>query len=161
MVKNDKKKRQKNATKFYCENCDFQCCKISDWNRHLMRPKHLNGNNDKKMVNEDNKKNATPLFVCECGKSYKHQSGLSRHKKTPHCKKTPIINNDLSNVNALTNLVLEVVKQNQELVTLNHESQKHNQELTNKLVEISKATTITNTMINSNNNHKTFNLMIF
>lgn len=56
---------------------------------------------------------------------------------------------------------MEVVKQNQELVSLNNETQKQNQELTNKIVEMSKVTN--NTLINnhSNNNNKTFNLNMF
>ena len=62
----------------------------------------------------------------------------------------------------LTDLVLEVVKQNKELVTLNNEAQKHNQELTNKLVELCGNVT-NNTQINNNshNNNKTFNLNMF
>lgn len=62
----------------------------------------------------------------------------------------------------MTDLVLEVVKQNKELVTLNTEAQKYNQELTNKIVEIC-GTTNNNTLINnhSNNNNKTFNLNVF
>jgi hypothetical protein len=162
---NDKKKRQKNAKIFYCAFCDFECCKTSDWSRHLLRPKHQNNENDNKMVKNDNKKNAEnanfflPKYVCECGNTYKYHSGLVRHKKTPNCKKTPKTPYEITNVNALTNLVLEVVKQNQELVFLNNESQKYNQELTNKLVEMSKVTN--NTMINSHNNNKTFNLMMF
>ena len=159
---NDKKKRQKTPKKFYCECCDFTCCKTSDWNRHLLRPKHQNNENDNKNGKNDNEKNAEnalPKYVCECGNTYKYQSGLVRHKKTPNCKKTPKISYEITNVHALTNLVLEVVKQNQELVSLNNEVQKCNQVLTNKLVEMSKVTN--NTMINSHNNNKTFNLMMF
>jgi hypothetical protein len=60
----------------------------------------------------------------------------------------------------LTNLVLEVVKQNQELINQNNETQKQNQTLTNKLYEICKNGT-NNTMINNNSHNKTFNLNVF
>ena len=112
------------------------------------------------MIKNDNKKTPfeyTPQYVCECGRMYKYQSGLARHKKTPNCKKTP--KKEVYPTNELTSLVLEVVKQNQELVSLNHEAQKYNQELTNKLVEMSMYKISSNTMINSNN--KTFNLNMF
>jgi hypothetical protein len=61
----------------------------------------------------------------------------------------------------LTNLVLEVVKQNKELVVQNTETYKQNQHLTNKIVEICKAGTTNNTLINNTNNNNTFNLNVF
>jgi len=165
---NGKKKRQKNADYFLCELCNFKCCKKSDWDRHILRPKHIKHENDKKNGIYDNKK--TPdeqscKYKCECGKIYKFQSGLSRHKRDDNCEKNAIYYETYKNegeFKALTNLVLEVVKQNQELVSLNNEAQKYNQELTNKLVEICGNST-NNTLINnhSNNNNKTFNLNVF
>ena len=59
----------------------------------------------------------------------------------------------------LTNLVLEVVKQNQELITQNNEVQKQHQELQKNVFEVLKNGTNINTNINSNN--KTFNLQVF
>jgi hypothetical protein len=170
---NDNIKTPKNAETFYCECCDFKCFKYSDWERHVVRPKHIKNENDNKNGKNDNEKsqkNALFNCVCSCGKVYKHASGLSRHKNAGHC--TPIQNLDNTYISTgeeesefkvLTNLVLEVVKQNQELISQNNEAHKHNQELTNKIVEISKNgignTTITNS--NNNSNNKTFNLNVF
>jgi len=162
-------KTPKNARKFYCEFCNFGCCKQSDWNRHITRPKHVKGlNGNKNDINDtkNEQKNANLNYVCDCGNVYKYQSGLVRHKKTQNCEnikdKPKNTNTDASSVKYLTNLVLEVVKQNKELVSLNSEAQKHNQELTNKIVEMC-GTTNNNTLINnhSNNNNKTFNLNVF
>ena len=166
----DNKKTPKNAKNYHCENCDFICFKNSDWIRHISRPKHIKNTNDNNFNKNGKKKtpkNAASKYVCICGISYKHQSGLTRHKKT-HNDDLNFVNsnetkdNDISGVKTLTNLVLEVVKQNQELVSLNNEAQKHNQELTNKLVEMC-GNTINNTQINNNshNNNKTFNLNMF
>jgi hypothetical protein len=156
------KKRQKNAENFSCEYCNFKCSKKSDWDRHIFRPKHIKNINDKNEDNDDNKK--TPYdnqfpYKCDCGKIYKYKSGLSRHKRAENCQKNASNEGEYKN---LTNLVLEIVKQNHELVLLNTEAQKHNQELANKLVEISKVAN-NNTLINnhSNNNNKTFNLNMF
>ena len=169
----DNKKTPKNAEIFYCEYCDFKCFKYSDWERHIVRPKHIKNENDNengKNGNEKSPKNALFNSVCSCGKVYKHASGLSRHKNAGNC--TPIQNldntyistgEDESEFKVLTNLVLEVVKQNQELISQNNEAHKQNQELTNKIVEMSKNgignTTITNS--NNNSNNKTFNLNVF
>ncbi len=80
------KNAEKNAEIFYCHKCDFKCCKLSDWNRHIIRRKHQDDKNDK---NNDNKKTPhylTSKYVCDCGREYKFQSGLSRHKKTLDCQ---------------------------------------------------------------------------
>lgn len=162
------KNAEKNAEYFYCQKCHFKCFKMSDWNRHIIRRKHIDDKNDKNNGNEKTPTNSKPEYVCECGRVYKHQSGLSRHKKTPNCQKTPIFNeteydNKIheSEIKMLTNLVIEVVKQNKELVFQNTETYKQNQELTNKIVEIYKAGTTNNMQINNTNNNNTFNLNVF
>lgn len=70
------KKTPKNAEKFNCNFCDFICSKQSDYNRHITTRKH-------KILTNTNKK--TPknakAYMCSCGKSYKHASSLSGHKK--------------------------------------------------------------------------------
>jgi hypothetical protein len=104
-------------------------------------------------------------FSCDCGKEYKYRQGLYSHRKT--CKKLinkellnkELINEELINeeqlndneIKMLTNVVLDVIKHNQELT---HQ----NKELTNKLFDICK-NNIPNTNINSHN--KTFNLNLF
>ena len=67
----DNKKRQKNAEKFVCEYCNFKCCKKSDWDRHILRPKHKKNENDNKNDTNDNSKTPNDLsclYKCECGK---------------------------------------------------------------------------------------------
>ena len=76
------------------------------------------------MDDAEDKKGAkrAETYFCQCGKTYKHRQGLWKHQKT--CKK---VNNDSAQNNEnnnelkmLTTLVMDVVKQNQEL------SQKNN-----------------------------------
>jgi hypothetical protein len=104
-------------------------------------------------------------FSCHCGKEYKYRQGLYSHRKI--C--TTLVNKELLNkecineesinecqlndneIKMLTNVVLDVIKHNQELT---HQ----NKELTNKLFDICK-NNIPNTNINSHN--KTFNLNLF
>jgi hypothetical protein len=103
------------------------------------------------------------LFKCICGKGYTYSRGLSKHKKKcSYSGEQNITYKTQDEFKALTDLVLEVVKQNKELITLNTEAQKHNQELTSKIVEMC-GNTNNKTLINnhSNNNNKTFNLNVF
>jgi len=62
------------------------------YERHLKTKKH----NDNKMITNDNKKTH---FMCDCGKSYKFQSGLSRH--TMVCKNPQNANKMLTNANKM------------------------------------------------------------
>ena len=66
-----------NANKFRCEDCDFECCKLSDWNRHLTTRKHRNRTN----LNEKTPKNAAAIFKCKkCNKEYKARNSLWYHE---------------------------------------------------------------------------------
>ena len=73
--KNRRKIPNKKKASYSCKICDFFTCDKKDFRRHKMTAKHLNNVNG-------NKKTVSVEFVCEnCGKGYKHHSGLSRHKK--------------------------------------------------------------------------------
>jgi len=93
----------------------------------------------------------TENFICECGNEYKHRQGLWKHKKKCDEKKSQTAsepNSQSSDIKMLTNMVMDVVKQNQEL--------------TNKIVDICKNTSSTNISNSSINSHnKTFNLNVF
>ena len=151
----------KNADKFVCELCDFKCCKESDWERHVLTRKHKK--NDKMMTMDDNftpkNANESKNYICSCGKDYSYRQGLWKHKRV--CLQSKNSENAFkeesqSDLKILTNLVLDVVKQNQELVN-------QNSELTNKIVDICKVGQTNNSITNSNiNSHnKTFNLNVF
>ena len=152
---------QKTSQQFSCIFCDYSTCKKTNYDRHVLTDKHQRMTKSSKMddQNEQNEQNEQNIkFKCICGNIYKFKQGLSKHKKT--CSQ---INNidDKTDIKMLTNLVLEVVKQNKELVMQNSETHKHNQELTSKIVEICKAGTTNNTLINNTNNNNTFNLNVF
>ena len=160
----DTSNEQKTSNNFCCEKCDYITSSKYNFERHISTDKHkwihfgLSGG---EFFSQNEQNNSKKQFKCVCGNIYKFSQGLSKHKKKCswiNDKNESYING--GEIKTLTNLVLEVVKQNQELVSLNNETQKQNQQLTNKLVEMSKVTN-NNTMINSNNNNKTFNLNMF
>ena len=166
------KKNAENAV-FECQICNFKCSKKSNYEIHNNTKRHLYRVNGNKMETDDKFKNAD--FPCECGKKYSTKSGLWKHKQKCELpndfsdfsdsnntnKNINII--DISDVKMLTNMVLEVVKQNKDLVEQNNETQKQNQDLINKLYEICKNGTHNTTNNNNNNNshNKSFNLQFF
>jgi hypothetical protein len=148
-----------------CLLCHYKCCNKWLLNRHFLTDKHRK--NDARRHKDDNLGENyiydNNNFICGCGKTYKYRQGLWKHNKT--CA----IGSQLSGIGIkekfdeedtqmLTNLVLEVVKQNKDLV-------KHNQDLTEKLVDICKTVNSNNAIQNfnhsNNNNNKTFNLQVF
>lgn len=127
MIKNDNKKTPKNAQKFFCEKCNFKCNKKSDWDRHISTRKHKMITNDKEIT----PKNAE--FICDCGKIYKHSSGLSRHKM----KCTYIEKNENED--------------NEKLMQMLKESTETNNKLAEKIKELEeKQSIINNTTIHNN-----------
>ena len=144
------KKRLKNAKIYQCTLCHFKCCKSSEWDRHISTSKHEKNEKGYNMIqSQDVKtpKNATEMCTCVCGKTYKHYSGLWRHKKTCDTNKQ---NGDEASqeIKILTTLITDLVKSNTEL-------QK-------SVLEVCKnGTTITNNNNMLNSNNKTFNLNVF
>ena len=51
----------KNAKRFYCEMCDFECSKKSEYDRHILTAKYIRITMDTYLM----PKNAKP-YVCEC-----------------------------------------------------------------------------------------------
>jgi len=149
---------QKIPQNFYCKKCDYTTCNKKDYDKHLLTRKHKkneNGHFGKKM---EIKK--SPDHKCKCNKLFVTYSGLWKHKNKCNLNlKEPNIDEKDDDFKILTNMVLEVVKQNQELITQNTETQKQNKELTNKLFEICKNGT--NNITNNNSHNKTFNLNVF
>ena len=57
------KKLEKNFEKYFCESCDFKCRQKCDWERHILRPKHINNLNWKQMEIEKLNKRANSQVV--------------------------------------------------------------------------------------------------
>jgi len=150
------KKYPKISKKFNCENCHYICSKQSEYTKHLLTAKHIN--TYKYLLNDN--QNLQKIFVCNCGKEYKHRQSLFTHKKKCFFNKDESIKiNDTSNneLKILTSLIIDVVKTNSEVL-------KSNSELQKQVLEISKEKTImniNNTNTNTNSHNKTFNLNLF
>jgi hypothetical protein len=150
-----------NKVVYDCKTCYYKTQCRRDFDRHLATEKHNRITKEKKTDDAIKNKN----YVCGCGNVYKFRQGLWKHKKicfglNPQETSQSILGQDDAEekLKTLTNLVIEVVKQNQDVI-------KQNQDLTNKIIDICSKpnTNNTNNISNSNihSNNKTFNLQFF
>ena len=148
MVVNGSEKSPKVASKFYCECCDYNTSKKSDYDKHLSTDKHKKNENGSKMVvNGIEKSPKVAIYECECGKIYKYDSGYYRHKK--NC---PGVNMIISSDEPKEKeLILMLIKQNSQLIQQNADLVKNSSVITTN--------SHNNTTTNSHN--KTFNLQFF
>jgi len=124
---------------YFCKNCNYGTRKKSNINAHNSSMKHKKNNLDSGSANMD--------FTCDsCNKIYKDNSGLWRHKQKGNC------NSNSNNNNISSDVILAIIKQNQEFKELLVEQN-------NSLINMSKSTNITNNC--TINNSKTFNLNFF
>ena len=69
---------RKVAKIFRCDTCDYTTSRKSSYDKHLSTGKHKMVVNGSEMV----VKSCDKEYDCICGKSYKHESGYYRHKKS-------------------------------------------------------------------------------
>ena len=157
----------KQPAQYYCEICNFNSSKKSNYDIHLTTAKHnkiLNGDNNQSVKCPTCE--SVNCHKCQCGKCFKHRQGLSRHRNncnynsSQESKMKEVTDND----DKLSNTIIMLVKQNQELV-------KENQEFKQLLIDQNKqmmemAGNMGNTVNNNNNtsnvnSHNKFNLNVF
>ena len=148
----------KNADIFLCEICDFNCCKKSNYDIHILTPKHIKANN----ANNSNNSNIKKDYKCNsCGLILKHLSSLSRHKKKCLLIKTSDLSfTDSSQTSINENIIIQDASANEikVLTTLVLELVKSNNDLQKQVLDVCKNIQPSNTI---NNNNKTFNLQFF
>jgi len=150
---------QKSTIKYNCVICDYHTSRKSQYERHITTVKHQNNENASKMLVQASKK-VQKTFICNnCGNEYKHDSSYYKHKKKCEIKQPenitmnveeepPAENNQYS-----TDLIMELLKQNQEFKELILEQNK-------QMLEMSKDRNVTNNNNITQNNNK-FNLNVF
>ena len=146
------------SLKFYCETCDYHTSKRLDYEKHIATRKH-----QKATLATDQQRSATENIsddyrhVCEnCNRKYNDRSGLWRHRKL--CvDKSEECDDGSSKLKNTTNIMIELIKQNQELKNILIEQN-------NTMLELSKtnsqAPQISNSTIHNTQNNQ-FNLNFF
>ncbi len=144
------KKFQKSSKKFYCEKCDYSSNRESQWRRHLSTTKHKMDNMDNTL---DNSKSTKRCFECVCGKVYKYNSGLSKHKK-----KCTLILKESSNEKMEENPTTSSSKSGLSVEVLNKLVEQNNT-LMEKVIELSKDRQVINYQ-NCGNKKMTINVFL-
>ena len=141
---------QKSSMQFICKDCDYNTCRKSQYQRHVLTLKHKN--TDKPLTNTD--MSSSYSHICHCGKKYKHRQSLFSHKKS--CLKTIEHDNNCLNQEITPELILNIIQQNQEFKDMLLEQSK-------MICEMSKsnAVSIVNNTNTNNSHNKTFNLQVF
>jgi hypothetical protein len=148
----------KGSGKFSCKICDYATCRKSQYDRHLTTLKHIT--NDKMMTKSSD--SSEENFDCICGKKYKHRQGLWVHKKKCTAKSlnnetvsfNPIEKTDASQLEIITEMFQEQMKENKELKELLIEQNK-------KLLEFAEKGQGNVTNITNNTTNNSFNMQFF
>jgi len=143
---------------YICNDCDYATKSKKDYAKHKLTRKHIR-------IMADNGLSST-VYACECGKTYQHQSGLCKHRHkctgpvNDNATEIDTNNEEMSNklidvikesVSSKDNLIVELLKQNQEFKDLMIEQNKH-------MMELAKNAGSNNNNTNCNNK---FNLNVF
>jgi hypothetical protein len=172
-------------SKYHCEPCLFNTINKKDYEKHLLTNKHYKTAILKKLLpppprvpddaNDTNidssssptftiaNASQTPAqpFLCLCGKKYKNEFILKRHKRKCAIITPEIVMNIVQDNQELRNII---VAQNK--IMLEH-TQAFHQHITDLIPKLGKSVTNNNTTINNthhthnNNNNNNFSLNIF
>ena len=147
---------------FECKFCDFRCSYKRDFERHINTKKHKN--NEKATIDNEFylKKPDLRSFTCEfCKKEYGDRAGIWRHKKKCNAAILNDKNTILENLTTDKDLIMMLIKDNNELRKMMMEQQSLMLENNNKVLELCKNGTHNTTNTHTNSHNKAFNLNFF
>jgi len=153
----------KNRREYNCKKCDYITFNKYDYTKHCDTIKHKNAISAIAIANlsQDLSQKSQHVFKCECGKIYRDNSGLWKHKK--QC----VIAGTKSSGEITTELVLQLIKDNRDMQKLFMEHsqtiQQQNNTLTNMVHDVVKNGVNNNHSNNTttNSHNKAFNLNFF
>ena len=127
----DKKVAKDCATNYCCNICDYNTCRKSSYDKHLLTAKHQKKLQGDVKVAKSFNINETSFICKKCDKQYTSRNGIWKHNK---------VCNEVSE----KELIVMLLKQNSELI-----------------MKMGTNNNNTNTNSHNNNNNKTFNLQFF
>ena len=172
----------KSVKTYECDLCHFITCRKIDFSRHLSTDKHKKKGYDSVFQQNDSvfqqndsvfiseSANFAPssakIYQCDCGKTYRYDSGYYRHKKvcqesTKESSKEPAASAVVSNTVVDKDLVIMLINDNKELRNMLLEQAKEKEELKTMMLEMMKNGGNNMNSNNTNCNNKAFNLNFF
>ncbi len=155
MITLEDKIQPKIQPRFYCKFCDYGTSKKTNYDTHVISNKHkritndyIKGQNSAEIQPKFSHQHEDDLYVCLCGKQYKHRQGLWKHKQkcNQEKEKDEIKQEPTKNeINFDKELFMMLINQNKELLEI-----------------VKNGTHNTNHSHNNTNSHnKAFNLNFF
>ncbi len=101
---------------FYCNICDYKCCKKFNLYRHFTTSKHIKLTSGDIFTSQKDQKEQK--YICQhCNKEYNSRNGLWKHNKICNKKinNEDNVNTEITNKNSFIDkddLILELLKQN-------------------------------------------------
>lgn len=144
---------------FTCDLCNYTCSKKYLFKKHINSKKHISMSNS---TNFHQKVKIESDYNCECGKKYKHRQSLYTHKKkciiinANNDWSAPVVNENIieNNMNNFQDLVIDLMKKNQELQeTIIKQQEDHQKEIVDLIPMMGNNIT--------NNINNKFNLNVF
>jgi len=145
--------KNKGHNQYFCELCIFTSKNKAKYVRHLNTKKHILANS--MIDNKKDQKGHNDYWSCVCGKQYKFQSGLCKHKLK--CNYIDTSNNSTTTNTSIdvNNIVQKIVNENKEFKNLIIQQQKQIQTQQQQLLEIIPK------IGNNNTINQKFNINIF
>ena len=134
-------KSQKIANYFICNYCYYKTYNIYDYNKHLNTIKHKTSEKSIESIALAIIKSPHIFFECKiCNKKYKDNSGLWRHKKKCFSENIILKKEEINEENEeiSNNLIIEILKSNNEIVKSNSELHKKISSLKDFIIEKSQ-----------------------
>ena len=118
------KKGKKGQLEYFCEKCNFKCCKKYSWERHITTSKHQQEIIVDNLGAKKGKKGQIEYFCEKCDKCFQTNAGLWKHNTKGKCAKIDDIIDEKNEVidlykNTISNkdeLIITLLKQNAELI---------------------------------------------
>ncbi len=115
--------QQKSSNNYHCIFCDYYTSRKSNYDEHILTRKHQKSmvSNLEPIKNCKNPANPATSYACQnCGKIYKDNSGLWRHKQKCTMKQSepPPFTVQDTNIMSDKELITMLVKQNSELMNV-------------------------------------------
>ena len=135
---------EKNVYKYVCEKCNFKTCNKYNFSKHISSLKHKKQEMDSEKCEK--------MYYCNCGKKYKYDTGLYKHKKK--CQEANKEENTIiqsNNKDTMKDLVFKLINENQEL----------RKTITEMIPKIGNNNNSNNNSNNTINNKNKFNINVF